>query len=31
MNADPSVLAPLKLHYLRWMLFDVGSGLHFMY
>jgi len=27
----PSVLAPLKLHYLRWVLFDVGSGLHFMY
>ena len=30
-NADPSVLAPLKLHYLRWLLFDVGSGLYFMY
>jgi hypothetical protein len=30
-KADPSVLAPLKLHYLRWLLFDVGSGLHFMY
>ena len=30
-TADPSVLAPLKLHYLRWVLFDVGSGLHFMY
>jgi len=29
--ADPNVLAPLKLHYLRWLLFDVGSGLHFMY
>jgi len=28
---DPHVLAPLKLHYLRWVLFDVGSGLHFMY
>jgi len=27
----PNVLAPLKLHYLRWVLFDVGSGLHFMY
>ena len=24
-------LAPLKLHYLRWVLFDIGSGLHFMY
>ena len=30
-RADPAVLAPLKLHYLRWVLFDVGSGLHFMY
>jgi hypothetical protein len=30
-KATPSVLAPLKLHYLRWVLFDVGSGLHFMY
>jgi hypothetical protein len=29
--ATPGVLAPLKLHYLRWVLFDVGSGLHFMY
>ena len=28
---DPEVLAPLRLHYLRWVLFDVGSGLHFMY
>ena len=30
-KADPTVLAPLRLHYLRWILFDVGSGLHFMY
>lgn len=30
-KADPTVLGPLKLHYLRWLLFDVGSGLHFMY
>jgi hypothetical protein len=30
-KATPSVLAPLRLHYLRWVLFDVGSGLHFMY
>ena len=30
-KTDPLVLAPLKLHYLRWVLFDVGSGLHFMY
>jgi hypothetical protein len=28
---DPTVLAPLRLHYLRWVMFDVGSGLHFMY
>src|SRR6516225_549447 len=28
---DPAVLATLRLHYLRWILFDVGSGLHFMY
>ena len=30
-KADPTVLAPLRLHYLRWVLFDVGSGLHFQY
>jgi len=30
-KGDPTVLAPLRLHYLRWILFDVGSGLHFMY
>lgn len=30
-KADPNVLAVLRLHYLRWVLFDVGSGLHFMY
>jgi hypothetical protein len=30
-KANPSVLASLKLHYLRWLLFDLGSGLHFMY
>ena len=28
---SPNVLAPLRLHYLRWVLFDIGSGLHFMY
>lgn len=27
----PDLLAPLRLHYLRWQLFDVGSGLHFQY
>jgi hypothetical protein len=30
-KTDPAVLGPLKLHYLRWVLFDVGSGMHFMY
>jgi hypothetical protein len=30
-KGDPTVLAPLRLHYLRWVLFDVGSGVHFMY
>jgi hypothetical protein len=30
-KASPEFLAPLKLHFLRWQLFDVGSGLHFMY
>ena len=29
--AQPDCLAVLKLHYLRWVLFDVGSSLHFMY
>jgi hypothetical protein len=27
----PDALAILKLHYLRWLVFDVGSGPHFMY
>ena len=31
MKANPHVLAPLRLHYLRWNLFDVGSGLCFQY
>jgi len=30
-KANPAFLAILKLHFLRWQLFDVGSGLHFMY
>ena len=30
-EASPDLLAPLRLHYLRWVLFDVGSGLHFQY
>src|SRR6478609_6263007 len=28
---DPYFLAPLKLHYLRWVLFDIGSDTYFMY
>jgi hypothetical protein len=28
---DPTLLASLQLHYLRWVLFDVGSGSYFMY
>jgi hypothetical protein len=30
-KADPYFLGALKLHYLRWVLFDIGLGLHFMY
>ena len=30
-EAQPDLLAPLRLHYLRWVLFDVGAGLHFQY
>src|SRR5262249_55752174 len=29
--ADPSVLAPLRLHYLRWQLFEIGADLYFQY
>jgi hypothetical protein len=28
---SPDVLAPLQLHYLRWVLFDIGSDTYFMY
>ncbi len=28
---DPYFLAPLKLHYLRWVLFDIGKDTYFMY
>jgi hypothetical protein len=31
MKADPQFLAPLKLHYLKWVLFDIGSETYFMY
>ena len=30
-KGDPTVLAPLKLHYLRWILFPIGDDLYFMY
>ena len=29
--ADPTFLAPLKLHYLKWVLFDIGNETYFMY
>ena len=29
--ADPTVLAALKLHYLRWLLFPIGKDTYFMY
>lgn len=28
---DPNMLSPLKLHYLKWVLFDIGDDLYFMY
>ena len=31
MKADPSFLAPLKLHFLKWVLFDIGGETYFMY
>jgi hypothetical protein len=31
LQGDPSFLAPLKLHYLKWVLFDIGSDKYFMY
>jgi hypothetical protein len=30
-EGDPYVLASLKLHYLRWLLFDIGKETYFMY
>lgn len=27
----PDILAPLKLHYLKWVLFDIGGDTYFMY
>ena len=31
LEADPFILAPLKLHYLRWVLFNIGEDTYFMY
>ena len=30
-NKSPHVLAVLKLHYLKWVLFDIGKDKYFMY
>ncbi|HEY1654941.1 MAG TPA: hypothetical protein VGF86_07505 [Candidatus Tumulicola sp.] len=30
-KSDPGYLAPLKLHYLKWVLFDIGQETYFMY
>jgi hypothetical protein len=30
-KANPTVLAPLKLHYLRWLIFPIGNDTYFMY
>jgi hypothetical protein len=30
-KATPNVLAPLKLHYLRWVMFPIKGDLYFMY
>ena len=31
LKGDPTLLAPLKLHYLRWILFDIEGVTYFMY
>jgi hypothetical protein len=31
LEGDSQVLAPLQLHYLRWVLFDIGPDKYFMY
>jgi hypothetical protein len=31
LEGEPQVLAPLQLHYLRWVLFDIGPDKYFMY
>jgi hypothetical protein len=30
-RGNPSLLGPLKLHYLRWLLFPIGPDVYFMY
>ena len=30
-TADPGVLAPLKLHYLKWQLFEIEGATYFQY
>src|SRR6188474_1173690 len=30
-KAQPDILAPLKLHYLRWLLFPINGDTYFMY
>src|SRR3954467_6430799 len=30
-DSNPHVLEPLQLHYLRWVLFDIGPDKYFMY
>src|SRR5205814_6129418 len=31
LKGDSFFLAPLKLHYLKWVLFDIGNEKYFMY
>ena len=31
LKGDPTFLAPLKLHYLKWVLFDINNETYFMY
>ncbi len=31
MKASPQFLAPLKLHFLKWVLFDIEGATYFMY
>jgi hypothetical protein len=30
-RGNPAILASLKLHYLRWLMFPIGNDLYFMY